>query len=251
MDAIVAALAAQQEELTRLLHDLGADGWRQPSPCEGWDVADVVLHLAQTNEMSIASLEDRLTGWFEEIMAGLEPAGDVDEGAAAMVAKERGGPTDELLARWTDGARRLHDLLAADDPHRRVEWVAGRLSVMTLSTTRLAETWIHTGDVARALGRSAATSDRLEHIARLAWRTLPYAFARAGREMNGPVAFELTGPDGAEWTFRPDEPTSTIVRGDALDLCLVAARRVDPADTALSAEGPDGTAVLEVVRTYA
>jgi hypothetical protein len=36
-----------------------------------------------------------------------------------------------------------------------------------------------------------------------------------------------------------------------VELCLVAARRVDPADTALEAEGPDARAVLELVRTYA
>ena len=48
----------------------------------------------------------------------------------------------------------------------------------------------------------------------------------------------------------PEEPR-TVVRGDALDLCLVAARRRDPATTSLRATGPDAAAVLELVRTYA
>ena len=77
---------------------------------------------------------------------------------------------------------------APADPHARVTWVAGELSARTLATTRLAETWIHTGDVAPAFGSSSPTV-RLWHIARLAWRTLPYAFARPGA--TGPVAFEL------------------------------------------------------------
>ena len=141
--------------------------------------------------------------------------------------------------------------MATGDPHLRVEWVVGRLSLRTLTTTRLAETWIHTGDVATALDRPLVPTTRLEHIARLAWRTLPYAFTRAGRELHGPVAFLLDGPGGATWSFVPDEPASTTVRGDALELCLVAARRVDPAATALTAEGPDADAVLELVRTYA
>jgi hypothetical protein len=53
------------------------------------------------------------------------------------------------------------------------------------------------------------------------------------------------------WHFAPDTEPSTIVRGDAVELCLVAARRVCPGDTGLSAEGPGADAVVELVRTYA
>jgi hypothetical protein len=42
-----------------------------------------------------------------------------------------------------------------------------------------------------------------------------------------------------------------VVRGDGVELCLVAARRVDPVGTGLTATGPDADAVLELVRTYA
>ena len=85
----------------------------------------------------------------------------------------------------------------------------------------------------------------------LAWRTLPYAFARAGRELSGPVAFELAAPSGERWEFTPDTAPATVIRGDGVELCLVAARRLDPAATALRGEGPDAAAVLELVRTYA
>ena len=51
VDEIVAALAAQDEELAGLLTGRSDDDWHRPSPCEGWDVADVVLHVAQTNEL--------------------------------------------------------------------------------------------------------------------------------------------------------------------------------------------------------
>ena len=120
-----------------------------------------------------------------------------------------------------------------------------------MATTRLSEAWIHTGDVAGALGVELAPSDRLWHIARLAWRTVPYAFTRAGRTPPGTVAFELRGPDGDEWAFEPDDPASTTIRGDALDLCLVAAQRAEPAATGLRGDGPGAAEVLELVRTYA
>ena len=251
MDEIVDAVVAQQAELTGLLEGLDDAGWARPSPCEGWDVADVVLHLVQTNLMAEASLGDRLDAFYAEQLEGARPAANVDDGAAAMVELHRGAPNAELLERWRTGAARLSDLFRTQDPSGRVTWVAGTLSPRTLATTRLAETWIHTGDVAEALGVRLAPTDRLQPIARLAWRTLPYAFERAGQSLHGPVAFELTGPAGDAWTFRPDEPAPTIVRGSAEDLCGIAARRLDPATTGLRADGPDAEAVLELVRTYA
>lgn len=251
MNEILAALTDQHRELAGLLEGLDEPGFQQASRCEGWTVADVVLHLAQTDEMAIASVR----GSFSEHVAGLAadmgPATSVDEGADWMVARDRGQPGAAVRDRWHAGADELHGLLAECDPHQRVVWVAGELSARTLATTRLAETWIHTGDVAYGLGVALEPSTRLQHIARLAWRTVPYAFARAGRELAGPVAFELRGPNGESWSFRPDDEPVTTITGDALDLCLVAGRRVVPADTELRGEGPDAEAVLELVRTYA
>ena len=81
--------------------------------------------------------------------------------------------------------------------------------------------------------------------------TRSYAFARAGRTAPGPVEFELVGPAGDHWDFVPDQPVVTVIRGDAFDLCRVAAQRADPKATGLRGEGPDVDAVLELVRTYA
>ena len=123
--------------------------------------------------------------------------------------------------------------------------------MQTLATTRLAEWWIHTGDIAEPLGVVHEPTDRLEHVARLAWRTLPYAFARDGRELTGTVAFDLRAPSGARWRFVPDTEPATIVEGPGAELCLVAARRVAAEDTSLRGTGPDARSVLELVRTYA
>lgn len=251
MDPIVAALAEQHAELGGLLAGLDENDWQRPSPCDGWSVADVVLHLAQTDELALASARGHIAEALNELAGGLGPPTNVDEGADFMVARERGQPGAAVRDRWQTGTEALRRVLAESDPSRRVVWVAGELSARTLATTRLAETWIHTRDVGEALGRVPLPTDRLQHIARLAWRTLPYAFARAGRELTGPVAFELRGPSGAAWDFVPDDEPTTFIRGDGIELCLVAARRVDPSDTALRGEGPDADAVLELVRTYA
>jgi uncharacterized protein (TIGR03084 family) len=251
MREITSALREQQRELAGLLAGIDEDGWGRASPCEGWTVGDVVLHLAQTNELALASAEGRFAAGLGDLSGG--PAGDVDEGAALMVERDRRAPMTEILDRWQRGADDLQAALEASDAHTRVEWVAGPLSARTLATTRLAETWIHTGDVAEGLGVTVEPGERLRHVARLAWRTLPYAFARAGRELSGPVAFDLVGPTGEPWRFEPDGEggATTTIRGDGVELCRVAGRRLDPADTGLTGDGPDVAAVLDLVRTYA
>ena len=257
MDAVVEALTEQHAELDGLLSGLNAAGWARPSRCPGWSVADVVLHLAQTDALTLASGRGRLA---EEAGPGwLAPDGgfaDVDAAAGLAVERERGGDDatgDALYRRWRDGAAALRAMFAAADPATPMRWVAGDLPARTLATTRLSEAWIHTGDVADALGVPPIPADRLWHIARLAWRTLPYAFAKSGRELAGPVGLELAAPSGTTWTFAPEPPAAavTVVRGPVLDFCLVAARRLDPAAAALAADGPDADAVLALVRTFA
>ena len=253
------ALAAQHAALADVLDPLTDDDWARPSWCDGWSVSDVVLHLAQTDEMALASLEGRFAAALDAFIAGLPPGtpgANVDEGAGALVAHERGAPAADVHARWQAGSQALQAAVAATDPHARTPWVVGEMSVQSLTTTRLAESWIHTADILDAFGERPGPADRLWHIARLAWRTVPYAFARAGVDAPGPVVFELDAPAGP-WRFAPDElderddDTPTILRGTALDLCRVAGQRADAPSTTLTAEGPDATNLLALVRTFA
>ena len=244
-------LAGELGDLDELLSALTPEHWTAPTQCEGWDVADVVLHLAQTNEMATASSDGVMAEWLASLPPPGRPFDGVDDAAAMRVESERGAAHDEIADRWRASCAAMLATFRAGDPSQRCEWVAGALARRTLVTTRLAESWIHHGDVAEAAGRSVPPTPRLRTIARLAWRTIPYAFERAGRTLAGPVALVLVGVDGDEWRFEPDEPAATTIRGDAVDWCAVAARRVLPQATALRGDGPDVDAVLELARTYA
>ncbi|MEZ5137492.1 MAG: maleylpyruvate isomerase family mycothiol-dependent enzyme [Acidimicrobiales bacterium] len=242
------ALHAQDEELAALVDPLDDAGLLAASRCEGWSVADVLLHLAQTDEMAVASVEGRLDEYAASV-GDLGPVADVDDLAGRLVERERTTP-QAARARWRAAAAAQREAFAAADLDARLTWVAGELAARTLATTRLTETWIHTVDIAVALGPPPPPTDRLWHTARLAWRTVPYALARAGREQHGDVAFDLVAPDGGRWRFG-DAEAPTVVRGSALDLCTVAGQRAAAADTALAASGPDAASVLELVRTFA
>jgi uncharacterized protein (TIGR03084 family) len=252
VDDLLIALAAQHAELAELIDGCTVDDWQRPTRCVGWDVGSVLVHLAQTDEFAIASANGDLDNHPHGFLGSREEQTmTVDDAAAAQVDADRAAGGDAIRQRWHAASQAMRAAFEAGDPHRRVTWVSGQLSLRTLTATRLSECWIHTGDIASALDIELQPSDRLRHIARLAWRTLPYAFQRADMTMSGPVALELVGPSSEHWRFDPEAPALTTISGSAAEFCDVAARRVDPDETALVGDGPDAAAVLRLVRTYA
>ena len=253
MDGVMDALREQVLELLSMITGLAEDQLARPSACEGWSVTDVLLHLAQTNEMATASARGQLgsavAGWMD---LDTSVRTDVDVMAARAVERERGASGSEVRARWVKSADDMVAALQACDPATRVLWVVGDMAPRTLATTRLAETWIHTGDVCVGLGVAQPKSDRIWHIARLVHRTLPYSFLRAGVEARGAVRFELTSAteESALWKFGDDD-AATVITGAAVDLCRVAGQRADATETSLRGTGPDAETVLRVVRTFA
>ena len=252
MADILIALTSQHAELARVIDGCTDDDWERPTRCEGWDVAAVLLHLAQTDEFATASAQRELDLFHHGFLGNRKrQTVSVDDAAAAQVDADRAAGGDAIRQRWYDASQAMRAAFNAGDPHQRVTWISGQFSLRTLATTRLSECWIHTGDIASALGIELQSTDRLRHIAWLAWRTLPYAFQRADTAMNGPVALDLIGPNGEHWRFDPDRPALTTIRGSAAEFCEVAARRVDSDATDLVGDGPDAAAVLRLVRTYA
>jgi uncharacterized protein (TIGR03084 family) len=243
-------LAAEQEQLEKILFGLDEAQWRSASGAQGWTIADVVLHLAQSEEGVVATATHR------QLSGGLGAvAGDtMDDRAAEAVRMERAAPAD-VFARWRYARQAALTAVRAGDPDRPLQWATGPVKPATLATTRLAEHWAHGLDITGPLGIDFPDTERLRHIAWLAHRTLPYALSLAGQP---PVAVrcELTGPggtgpsDSGMWRFGPPDAESTIT-GTAGDFCRVAAQRLDPAQSALRASGPHGATALRVLRTYA
>jgi uncharacterized protein (TIGR03084 family) len=234
---------AEALRLQGILGQLTQTQWQAESGADGWSVADVVLHLAQSDEAVAASA----AGAYQR--GDVAAAGTVDDWAARLVDAERTTP-DLVFARWREARDAAVEALREADPELPLRWVAGTMKPATLTTTRLAEYWAHGLDVTEPLGIDFPDTSRLRHIAWLAHRTLPYALSRAGQEPAA-VRCSLTAPDGpTTWTFGPEEAESQII-GTASAFCRVAAQRLDPADSGLQATGPHGAAALRVVRTYA
>jgi uncharacterized protein (TIGR03084 family) len=239
---VIDDLEAEHAQLDATLGRLSDAQWRSPSGADGWTVADVVLHLAQTEEavvLSVGATGD--AGWRD---------GDdgVDEMVDRWVVEQRGEPA-EVFERWRAASRAAVAALRTADPDRRVAWAAAPLKPATLATTRIAEHWAHALDVTMPLGIEYPDTDRLRHVAWLGHHTLPYAFALDGIDPQ-PVFVELIAPSGATWTFG-DPGAPTRVRGTAGEFCRIGARRLSPADAHVVATGPLAAETLRVLRNYA
>jgi uncharacterized protein (TIGR03084 family) len=164
-------LEAEQQRLADILGALGEDQWMSPSGAAGWTVADVVLHLAQSEEAVAVSVAGGPAG---TAVIGRPAQATVDDMAEQAVRSQRaeGG---RVLQRWRQARAASLAALRAADPEQRLPWVDAPLKPATLATTRLAEHWAHGLDITGPLGIAFPDTERLRHIAWLAHRTLPYA----------------------------------------------------------------------------
>jgi uncharacterized protein (TIGR03084 family) len=244
---VIDDLAAEQERIEEALTELDEAAWNSPSSATGWSIADVVLHLALSEEAVVASTSG--TSLADAPPASLAGATSMDDMMARWVAAER-APWPEVFDRWRRARRAALAALRAADPQVRLPWAAAPLKPAALATTRLAEHWAHALDITGPLGLPYPDTDRLRHIAWLAHRSLPYAFSVAGQQPHD-VYCELIAPDGVTaWTFG-DPANDSRIAGPAGAFCRVGAQRLRPEASGLVASGPHGDAALRVLRNYA
>src|SRR4051812_45694962 len=96
-------LEAEQDRIEQILAGLDNAAWDSPSEAAGWSVADVVLHLAQTEEAVVATVRSgrSLT---EARPHGAAGETSVDAAMEQLVAAERNAPT-KTFERWRAARR--------------------------------------------------------------------------------------------------------------------------------------------------
>jgi uncharacterized protein (TIGR03084 family) len=244
--ALLDDLAAEEHELVDLVRGIRADDWLRPTPARGWDVRDTISHLADTDDMVIATATGA-PGALAERVAGSASGEDVTF-RGVLYGRRRSG---SAVCAWFEASTTaLHEMFLGLEPGARVPWGIG-MQPPSLVTARIMETWAHGLDVHTALGVASRDTDRLAHVAWLATRALPYAYSVAGREPPGdPLRVELTLPSGAAWSTGPTDAANRIT-GSAGEYCRVFVHRLPLSDAkTLRAEGPAATDALRVARAY-
>jgi uncharacterized protein (TIGR03084 family) len=233
LDAVVAALD-------------DAD-WDRPTPAAGWAVRDQIAHLAHYDERAATAVTapDAFNAEVAALMADPDALRDWD------VLRGRSESPAQLLERWRTGRAELCAVLGSVDASDRVVWYGPAMSAKSFATARLMETWAHGVDVTDTFGGTPEATDRLRHVAHIAVRAVPWSFTVHGKEPpQVPMRVELVAPDGEPWVWGPEDAVD-VVRGPALDFCLVAVQRRHHTDVALDVSGDVARAWLDVAQAYA
>ncbi|WP_228922988.1 TIGR03084 family metal-binding protein [Streptomyces sp. DH7] len=251
MSAVVAViddLREESDELDSLVGGLDAGAWRGPTPAERWTVAHQIAHLSWTDEVALlaATEPDRFGDEVTKALAA--PDTFVDEAADALVAAHA---PDALLARWREGRQRLDKVLRDAPAGTRIPWYGPPMSIASMATARLMETWAHGQDIADALGATRTPTARLRHVARIGVRARDYAYAVRG--ITAPeeeFRVELHTPDGEMIAYGPED-TAQRITGPLLDFCLLVTQRAHRSDLAVTAEGREADQWLGIAQAFA
>ncbi|MFV0524716.1 MAG: TIGR03084 family metal-binding protein [Acidimicrobiales bacterium] len=244
MDEICDDLAAEHQALDDIVAGLDEEQWRLPTPAEGWDVADTIVHLIQADVAARIAVTEP-----DEFVAARSRV--VDDGLGGVFG-DRGDRSGQDILTWWRSERGL--MLAAFrscQPKDRIPWFGPDMSALSFATARLMETWSHGQDVADTVGATWPVTDRLRHVAHIAVSTRGWSYVNRGlTPPDEPVRVELTAPSGAVWTWGPADAGSRV-SGPAVELCLVATQRRHRDDTSLSATPGAAEEWLSLAQAFA
>lgn len=247
MQAICDDLAAETDDLLRVLRPLSDDAWDLLTPADGWTVRDSVSHLAffdETGRLAAAD-PDAFVASAKELMSLADPM-DPSIGRGRSLS-----PAGVL--EWFETARSsMTETFRGLDAKARLPWYGPAMGALSFATARLMETWAHGQDVVDAVGATRVPTDRLRHVAHIGVRARPFSYATNGKAMpDGGVKVELVGPSGDTWAWNAELDDANTVRGTALDFCLVVVQRRHPLDTALVINGPLAEDWMGIAQAFA
>lgn len=245
--AVLDDLRSESNELDLLVAELAAAQWAGPTPAERWTVAHQIAHLTWTDEVALLAVTDPDAFAAEAAEAQADPGTFVDRAAEEIVATA----PQALLRRWRDGRDRLQQVLRAAPPGTRIPWYGPPMSVASMATARLMETWAHGQDIADALGAVREPAARLRHVARIGVRARDYAFFVRGIKPPGEeFRVELTAPGGEVIAYGPENAAQRVT-GPLHDFCLLVTQRAHRDDLAVRAVGADADRWLDIAQAFA
>ncbi|MFD4942224.1 TIGR03084 family metal-binding protein [Streptomyces sp. NPDC058239] len=245
--AVIDDMRDESQELDVLVRGLSAGQWAASTPAPGWSIAHQIAHLTWTDEVALLAATD--AGAFAaEVAEAMEaPESFVDRGAEELAVLA----PDTLLARWRDGRVRLEAALRDAPAGTRIPWYGPPMSVASMATARIMETWAHGQDIADALGVTRTPTARLRHVARIGVRARDYAYLVRGiKAPEEEFRVELLAPDGELIAFGAEDAPQRVT-GPLADFCLLVTQRAHRDDLAVRAVGPDADQWLDIAQAFA
>ncbi len=242
----IPALAADGEELDRLLAGLDETQWKLDTPAPGWTIAHQVAHLAAT--FRLAGFAAANPDGFRARVATM--SGDFDRNVDQALSAYLSDPPQVLLSRWREERATAEKALAAVPDGQTVPWLVRPLPAPVLACAGMMELFGHGQDIADTIGVRPVRTDRIRFLCGFAVRTWDFGYqARSEPTPDVEFGYTLTGPSGAVWRFGPDDAEQRI-SGPAEDFCLLVTRRRHRDDLALTATGVDAQHWLDIAQAY-
>ena len=214
----------ERDGLLELLAGLDADGWRRPTVCPGWDVHDIVAHIAHDHVRRLSGLRD------QHASDGFEPGEDLP-GFINRVNQE----FVETARRWSPAV--LIDLIAHLGPQLDDVWAGldldgtatidvawaepGVPAPRWLDVAReFSEFWIHQQQVRDAVGHAGSVSDELAGaIVDTLIRGLPLTLRTHTGGPGTHLGVRVTGPGAHLWVATRTAERWQLARVQDLHAC--------------------------------
>ncbi|WP_018657672.1 TIGR03084 family metal-binding protein [Actinomadura flavalba] len=246
LQEVYADLAAEGEELDRVLSGLDDAAWATPTPAPGWTIAHQVAHMAATFRMAAMSAAEPEA--FTAMVDGLGP--DFDANVAGAMAPYLAEPPARLLERWRAELAASVKALGAVPQDQVVPWLVRPLPPAILACAGIMELIGHGQDVLDALGVQRTWTDRVKHLVGFAVVVKDFGYEAHG--LTPPAEefrWEIMLPSGTPWEFGPQDAANRV-SGPAADFCLLVLRRRHRADVAVRAEGAEADRWLDIAQAY-
>jgi uncharacterized protein (TIGR03083 family) len=203
-----ALIESERMELTRLLDGLTVDDWNKASPCPGWSVGDVALHILGDDLGAIARDRDHFFGTAPpeaieteaDLVSFLEDVNDLWVRANRRLSPQL---VTEML-RWTGeqlvAAYREQDETAVA---ASVSWASDGSVPKWLDQAReLTERWVHHQQIRAGLGAPSWLDPRMTAVVldTFFW-AYPYRLSGIGRPIGTSVQIKITGVVERDWWF--------------------------------------------------
>jgi len=243
---VYAVLAADGDDVDRMVADLGDPQWTIETPAVGWTIAHQIAHLTAVFHMAGLAASDAEA--FKELGARLGP--DFNANVQAALSQYLSDPPRVLLGRWRTERANTAKALAAVPSGQMVPWLVRPLPAPVLAAAGMMELFGHGQDIADALGIKRERTDRLRYLCEFAVRTWDFGYqARGLTPPDVEFGYTLTAPSGATWELGAPDATQRIT-GPAVDFCLLVTRRRHRDDLALRATGKDAEEWLNIAQAY-
>ncbi|WFN91577.1 maleylpyruvate isomerase family mycothiol-dependent enzyme [Gordonia sihwensis] len=247
-EPLISALETQWKAIDDLVSPLSDAQWTAASPLPGWQIRDIVAHIAGT----------------ESMLAGRQPESSIDTSQIAHVKN----PIGELNERWIDHYRsRSRDELMTDLRTVTAErskalrgmtegqWdaetatPAGPDTYGRFMRVRDFDCWVHEIDIRDALGLGVPENVEPAHWAlREIESSMPYVVGKKARaEVGSTVRFDITGlypftffvvtEDRAAVVPAVDGEPDVTLRLDGLDLARSVGGRPSAGDAEVEVTG--------------